>query len=160
MVSVWRLVGGNAINLSTTAFAVTSAVPFPIFDMKTNDDIRVKKAHISELEEYIKNIEMTLQKISPGALVRKVLPEDKRIQIDRLNKLKNEKEEDIKIFTAEIEDLESRLAEFKNSVVKVIDVVYPGTTITIYNRHITVEETLKHVYYKYTEEKLVAADLG
>ena len=60
---------------------------------------------------------------------------------------------------AEIEKLESKIDEFKKAIVKIIDVVYPGTSITIYNKHITVNEPIKYVYYKYTEEEIVAADL-
>ncbi len=60
---------------------------------------------------------------------------------------------------AEIEKLESKIDEFKKAIVKIIDVVYPGTSITIYNNHITVNDPIKYVYYKYTEEEIVAADL-
>ena len=60
---------------------------------------------------------------------------------------------------AEIEKLESKIDEFKKAIVKIIDVVYPGTSITIYNKHIVVNDPIKYVYYKYTEEEIVAADL-
>ena len=60
---------------------------------------------------------------------------------------------------AEIKKLESKIDEFKKAVVKIFGVVYPGTSITIYNKHIMVNEPIEYVYYKYTEEELVAADL-
>ena len=58
-----------------------------------------------------------------------------------------------------VKDEKGKIEEFKNAVVKVVNAVYPGTKITIYNRHTTVNEPLKSVYYKYTVEEVVTADL-
>ena len=60
----------------------------------------------------------------------------------------------------EIEELEAKMEEFKSAKVRVIDVVHPGTNITIYNKSINITEPLKYVYFKYSESGLVAEDLS
>ena len=51
------------------------------------------------------------------------------------------------------------IEEFKKAIVIVTEAVYPGTTITIYNRHLAVNEPLKAVFFKYIEQEVVAADM-
>jgi len=138
----------------------TSTNIFAGVDKDINDKIKEKREFLVKNEENKKEIEKAINKIMPSKFVMLTLPKDKKILLDKLNKVKDKLEEEEKELTAEIDKLESALGEFKHAVIKILDVVYPGTSITIYNRHLKVEEPMKYVFYKYTEKDIVAADLS
>ena len=138
-------------------------VPTAVFvgvDQEATENLKVKRAYLAKNAEHLKEIERTLNKFSRRQLVKKPMPEDKKNLSAKLNQIKQEKQSENKVLAAEIEKLKGKIEEFKNAVVKVVNTVYPGTKITIYNRHTTVNEPLKSVYFKYTEEEVVAANLA
>ncbi|MEA2063654.1 MAG: FapA family protein [Gemmatimonadota bacterium] len=128
-------------------------------DKKTLDEISEKRAALEEHLDHIKRINNALSKISRRQLIKKALPADKQSLGEQLNQVKDEKTEVAKALIDEIEELDSRIGELKKALVKVYDVVYPGTSITISDRQLTVEQPLKCVYFKYAEEEVTAADL-
>ncbi|MBN2290391.1 MAG: DUF342 domain-containing protein [Candidatus Glassbacteria bacterium] len=132
---------------------------FAGFDQEVEEFLRVKRAYLAKNAEHIKEINKTFFKLSQRRLVKKPLPEGLQNVVKKLNQLKTEKEEENKVITAEIEKLEGKVEEFKKALVIVSGVVYPGTTVAIYNRRLAVNEALKSVYFKYTEKEVVAADL-
>ncbi|MFC1692181.1 flagellar assembly protein A [Candidatus Latescibacterota bacterium] len=119
----------------------------------------VTKAYLEKNTEQIIDLEKFLNKSHRRKLLKKELPEEKKNLIDKLKQLRNEKVKENNKLIAEIEKSDDRADEFKKAVVKIFDVVYPGTSITIYNEQIMVNEPIKYVYYKYTEDEIVAADL-
>ena len=137
----------------------TPTALFAGVDKEFNEKLSKIKAHIAKNVKHIKDIEKILHKFSRRKLVKKGLPENMKNLMIKLNQLRDEKEVTKKDAVTEIKKLESKIDEFKKAVVKIFDVVYPGTLITIYNKHITVDEPRKYVYYKYAGEELVAADL-
>ncbi|MFC1538644.1 flagellar assembly protein A [Candidatus Latescibacterota bacterium] len=130
-------------------------------DKEFNDKLTVTKNHLAKIIEYQKNIDRILHKFSRIELVKKELPEKKKNMINNLNNIKDEKEIEKKNTIVGVEKLQSKINEFKEATVKIFDVVYPGTLINIYNKHLIVNDSIKSVYYKYNDnaEELVAADL-
>ncbi|MBW7997640.1 MAG: DUF342 domain-containing protein [Candidatus Glassbacteria bacterium] len=113
------------------------------------------------MEEEITQIDHTLERLVRLKLIKKGLPEDQEASLDKLNGLKTRKEKHRKHFMDQIKELEGKIHELQNAVVKITGTVYPRTSITIYDKSITVMESWIYVYFKYmsTEEELVAADL-
>ncbi len=123
--------------------------------------IQKLKKNLAELEEEITKIDHTLHKFARLKQVKKVLPEDQEISLDKLSGLKTKKEKHRKRLTDKIKELESKVNELQSAVVKITGTVYPRTSITIYDKNVTVKEAMIYVYFKYmfTDEELVAADL-
>ncbi len=119
----------------------------------------VTKAYLEKNVEHIIGIEKILNKFFRRKLLKRELPEEKKNLIDKLKQLRNEKVKENDKLIAEIEKSDDRADELNKAVVKIYDVVFPGTSITIYNKHLTVNEPIKYVYYKYTENEIVAVDL-
>ncbi|MFC1541983.1 flagellar assembly protein A [Candidatus Latescibacterota bacterium] len=130
-------------------------------DKEFNEKLSVTKNHLAKIIEYQKNIEKILHKFSRIELLKKELPEKKKNMMNNLNNIKDEKEIEKKNTIVGVEKLQSKIDEFKEATVKIFDVVYPGTLINIYNKHIVVNDSVKSVYYKYKDnaEELIAADL-
>ncbi len=138
----------------------TPTALFAGVDKEATEQLRILTARLAKNVEQIKDIQNILHKFSRRRLVKKPLPEDKKGLPDKLIQIKNEIETERDTLEAEIKQLKNKTEEFKKAVVKVYNEIYPGTTITIFNRHFTVNEPLKSVYFKYTEEEVVAADLA
>ncbi|MFC1528896.1 flagellar assembly protein A [Candidatus Latescibacterota bacterium] len=120
---------------------------------------KVTKVYLDKNFEQIVDIEKILLKFYRRKLLKRELPEEKKSMVDKLKQLRSEKEIEKKVLMAEIEDYESKADELKKSLVKIFDVVYPGTSIAIYNERLMVNEAIKYVYYKYTKNEIVAVDL-
>ncbi|MFC1562977.1 flagellar assembly protein A [candidate division KSB1 bacterium] len=155
---IYALKGIEAKTIGNESYTPTSL--FVGVDKEITNKIKEKKTYLAKNIENRGEIEKTLESFSQKKLIKKTLSEDKNSLLEKLNKTKEKLEEDEKNIVTEIEELEKKLDEFKNAIVKIIDVVYPGTSITISNKHITVKEPIKYVYYKYSEKELVAEDLG
>jgi uncharacterized protein len=141
-------------NINYTPTALFAGV-----DQEIDEKLRVKKAHLEKNLEHIKDIKKTLFKFAQRKLIKKPMPEGMTKIVTKLTSLKSEKEDENNILNAELVKLESRIEEFKKAIVIVTEAVYPGTKITIYNRHIAVNEPLKAVFFKYAEQEVVAADM-
>ncbi|MFC1650854.1 DUF342 domain-containing protein, partial [Candidatus Latescibacterota bacterium] len=137
----------------------TPTALFAGVDKEFNEKLSITQNNLVKIIEYQKNIERILHKFSRMKLVIKELPGKKKQLITKLINTKDEKDIEKKNTIVEIEKLQSKIDEFKEAIVKIFDVVYPGTLITIFNKHIAVNDPIKFVYYKYGEEELVAADL-
>ncbi|HUU29883.1 MAG TPA: FapA family protein [archaeon] len=128
-------------------------------DKETNDEIRELKEYLAENAKQLKKIETILEKFARRKLIKKALPDHIIKIIPELKLLKNLKEAKARNIMTKIKQLASIADKSRTAVVKIFNVVYPGTTITIYDRHFTVSEPMKYVYFKYTDQELVAADL-
>jgi len=160
------IVGGEAFAVKGIEAKVvgnenyTPTALFAGVDSQVDEKLKITTARLAKHIENLKNIDKILHKFSRRQLVKKDLPEDKKNLVEKLIQIKKEQEEERKNAAAEIEKLEEKIREFKKALVKVFGVVYPGTTVTIYNRRIAVNKPLKAVYFRYTVDEVVAADLG
>ena len=143
---------GNKKNVPTSIFAGV--------DKEINDKIKSIKNIRIKNDKNKTEIEKALNMFAQRKLIKKSLSEDKKNLLERLIETKENIEEEEEKNKTEIEKLESKLGEFKNAVIKVIDAVYPGTSIRICDKHITVEEPMKYILYKYTEKEIIAVDLA
>ncbi|MBA7553278.1 hypothetical protein ES705_45868 [subsurface metagenome] len=93
-------------------------------------------------------------------LVKKTLPEETINMLNKVKFIKDEKEIEKKKTVIEIENLKSKIDEYKEAKVEILDIVYPETTITIYDKHLKINDPTKSIYYKYGEEGLFAGELS
>ena len=112
--------------------------------------------NIDDEKEVEKSIYMLMQR----KLMKKDLTKSKKAIFDKLNQVKEKIEKEKNELISKIENLEKELEKFKSAVVKIFDVVYPGTSIYIYNKHIEVSDSLKSVFYKYTAKEILPQDLS
>lgn len=124
-------------------------------------EMQLLNDELAGLEEDLAKFDNILQGLVRLKLIKKELPEDQEFRLDKFNELKTEKEKHRKHFLEKIKVLEGKISELQNAVVKITGTVYPRTSITIYDKSITVNESWEYVYFKYmtTEEELVAVDL-
>ena len=142
-------------NESYTATSVVAGI-----DKEIGEQLRLKRAYLWKNAENITEIDKVIKKIQRLRLVKKDLPPDRIELLDTMAKVREKKLEIRDKLAAEIKELESRTKGCGDSTVKVFDTVYPGVTVTICNRHLSVKEPLKGVLYKYSDAALIAEDLG
>ncbi len=142
---------GNQSYITTALFAG--------IDKELNEKLHVTRESIENATKQLNDIEKIYHKFSRRKLIKKDLPEEIKHIMDKLDQVKNKKEEEKKKFIAEMDTLESKTIELKKAVVKVFDVVYQGTSITIFDERLTVLDSFKYIYFKYTHEMVVAEDL-
>ena len=133
---------------------------FAGIDKETREKIDEKKVQLSKNIKNKEEIEKALEILHKEKSRRKKLPKEKEQLLEKINMAKEKVDEDKIKLVQEIEELEAKMEEFKSAKVRVIDVVHPGTNITIYNKSINITEPLKYVYFKYSESGLVAEDLS
>ena len=128
-------------------------------DKQTGEQLRLKRAYLMKNAENIREIGQILGKFARLKLVRKTLPPEKEAILQKLEGVKKEQEEKQRQTFAEIKELEAEMSKSKNALIKVLEQIFPGVSITICNRHLVVKEPLQSVYYRFTEQELIAADL-
>ncbi|MFC1551895.1 flagellar assembly protein A [Candidatus Latescibacterota bacterium] len=138
----------------------TPTALFAGVDKEFNEKLHLVKESLTGIIENQKNIDRVLQKSVRMKLVKKTLPEETINMLNKVKTIKDEKEIEKKKTVIEIEKLKSKIDEYKEAKVEILDVVYPETTITIYDKHIKVNEPRKSLYFTYGEEKLIAIDLS
>jgi len=124
------------------------------------EKINEKKSFLMKNLDSKKEVEKATHMLMRRKLIKKELPENKKGLFDKLKQVKEKIEKEEKILISEIENSEKELVKFKDSIVKVLGVVYPGTSITIFNKQTEVNEAFKNVFYKYTEKEILAVDLS
>jgi len=124
------------------------------------EKINEKKAFLMKNLDSKKEVDKATRMLMRRKLIKKELPKDKKGLFDKLIQVKEKIEEEEKKLISEIENSEKELVKFKDSIVKVLGVIYPGTSITIFNKQTEVNEALKNVFYKYTEKEILAVDLS
>jgi len=129
-------------------------------DKEIKEKISEKKSFLMKNLDSKKEVEKATRMLMRRKLIKKELPKDKKGLFDKLKQAKEKIEKEEKILISEIENSEKELAKFKDSIVKVLGVIYPGTSITIFNKQTEVNEALKNVFYKYTEKEILAVDLS
>lgn len=129
-------------------------------DKEIREKIKEKKITLEKQLSNKKEIEKAQFLLQQRRLIKKELPEDKKILLEKLNTAKGQTENAERQILLEIENLENEIKKFKDATVKVIDTVYPGTTITIFNKTTGVSVHLKKIVYKYTEEEIIGVDLS
>lgn len=141
-------------NENYTVTSVTAGI-----DKDIVKQLRLKRARLWKNAEHIKDIDKMIKKIQRLQLVKKDLPPDKVELLENIAKIRKKKLEIRDKLAAEIKKLEIRVGEFKDALIKVYDTVYPGVTVTICEKHVSVREPIKCVSYKYTKEGVIAADM-
>jgi len=142
-------------NESYTATSVVAGT-----DKELGEQLRLKRAFLWKNGEHIAEIDKVIKKIQRLQLVKKELPPDRVQLLDTMAKIRAKKLEIRDKLAAEIKELESKTQGCEQALIKVFDTVYPGVSVTICNRNISVKEPMKCVFYKYAEAGLVAGDLG
>jgi|GEM_PF-1960256 uncharacterized protein len=138
----------------------TPTALFAGVDLEFNEKLHSAKESLAENIENQNKIDRVLHKSIRMKLVKKTLPEETVDMLNKVKTIKDEKEIEKKKTIIEIEKLKSRIDEFKKAKVEILDVVYPETTITIYNKHIKINEPTKSIYYKHGEEEIIAIQLS
>jgi len=128
-------------------------------DKETMERIKELRELLLKNSENKNEINKAFSALSELKYKMKTLPKEKEMLFEKVVQTRVKIEEEERLLIEEIEELEAKLGEYKNSMLKVLDTVYPGTVVTIYNRHTEVNEPLKYVFYKYTDDKPIAVDL-
>ncbi|MFC1724664.1 flagellar assembly protein A [candidate division KSB1 bacterium] len=134
----------------------TATKIFAGIDKETKDKIEENKVRLSKNIENEKKIRETLEFLDKEKRRRKKLTEDKEVLLQKIIQLKESNKEERERISSELEEFEAKMEEFKNSIIKIDEAVYPGTIVTIYNKNIEVEES---VYFKYSDKGIKAEDL-
>ena len=93
-------------------------------------------------------------------LVKKTITENKKILVEKLKQLQIKLLDEESSIREEIEAEEKKAGEFKNPEIKVLDAIYPGVKIVIHDQQMSIEEPLQYVYFKYSEQGIIATDLS
>jgi len=128
-------------------------------DKETIEQIKELKEQLQDTIIKGEEIEKAYNMLLEQKTHQKVLSEEKKNLFDKTIAMKEKIDEQKKRIVSEIEELENKQREYKNSVVKITDVVFPGTSITIFNRSTEVNEALKFVCYQYGKDEIVSVDL-
>jgi uncharacterized protein len=129
-------------------------------DRETGRKIKELRTRLWQNAEHLKEINKILNKYSRRRLVKKPLPPDRLELIDTLNKIKEKKLQIATKLGTEIKDMESADSICEEASIKAYDVIYPGVAITLCNRHVKVEDPLKSVVYRYSENGVVMESLN
>ncbi len=129
-------------------------------DQETGHKIKEVRTRLWQNAEHLKEINKILNKYSRRRLVKKPLPPDRLELIDTLNKIKSKKLEISTKLGKELKELESADNICEKATIKAYDVIYPGVAITLCNRHVKVEDPLKSVVYRYSENGVVMESLS
>jgi len=119
----------------------------------------VTKSYLENNINSLEEIEKILQKLSQRKLIKKDLPENMSDMIDSLNLIIRGKEEENKKLLQESEEIEKNVEELKKGYIKIYNTVYPGTQITIYDKHMVLNEPQKSVWFQYSEEDIVLINM-
>lgn len=155
---IYALRGVEAKIIGNQNYAPTKI--FVGIDKEIREKIKEKKITIEKELANKKEIEKAQFLLQQRRLIKKELPDDKKILLEKLTMVKSQIENTEREVLFEIENLENEIKKFKDGVVKVLDTVYPGTAITIFNKTMAVIAPLKKVVYKYTEEEIIGIDLS
>ena len=80
--------------------------------------------------------------------------------IDTLNTIRNKKLEIATKLGTELKELENADNISEDATIKAYNVIYPGVSITLCNRHVKVDDPLKSVVYRYSENGVVMESLN
>ncbi len=161
-----KIVGGEIFaikGVEANIIGNQNYTPTKIFvgiNKEIKEKINEKKSLLIKNLDREKEVEKATRMLMRRKLIKKELPEDKKELFDKLKQVKEDIEKERNKLISGIENLEKELVKFKDGIVKVFDVVYPGTSITIFNKQMEVNEALKNVFYKYTEKEILAVDLS
>lgn len=124
------------------------------------EKLRKKKILLNKNSENRKKVEKTIDIFEIQKSENMEVSESKDEKMKSVFELKVQLEKERKKLLTEIKELEGNLGNYKNSIVKIFDVVYPGTVITIYDKKTEVNESLQYVFYKYAGDEILAFDLS
>jgi uncharacterized protein len=128
-------------------------------DRETGRKIKELRSRLWQNADHLKEINKILNKYSRRRLVKKPLPPDRLELIDTLNKIKDKKNQIAADLGAEIKEMESADNICEEATIKAFDIIYPGVAVTLCNRHVKVEDPLKSVVYRYSENGVVMESL-
>ncbi|MFC1545020.1 DUF342 domain-containing protein, partial [Gemmatimonadota bacterium] len=150
----WAVQGVEAKEIGNDTFVPTKI--YAGVDSDIEDKLKDIRVYLVELQKEIKKIKEKLQKLEDLKLSRGLLPRNLQSELDALKSKKRIKEEDNEEFISQLKNYDSELEEFKKAFVTIHDTVYPRVTITIFDKHIVVQESMKNLTYKYTSGGLIS----
>ncbi|MCK9216535.1 MAG: FapA family protein [Firmicutes bacterium] len=125
-------------------------------EVGTNPEIRTKYDSLKNEQEITKE---NYQRLSQAVdLLTKYskkaeLPDDKRVLLNKSIVMKLQTKERIKNLRTEIKDLESYIEDISNGKIKVEQLVYPGTKITIGSNSLYIKDQVQYAtFYRYGGE--------
>ncbi len=131
---------------------------------KTLLSIGVKREVKEKMEEYKENaqnnktstikIDGMIQRFEQLKRIKKTLPDKEKAQFVKTLHIKKKLLEDAGVLEKIKRELDEEYTKFDNAYVKVKDKAYPGVTIEIGGTKMTVEETLKHVIFKRSDDTI------
>ena len=124
------------------------------------EKLRKKNALLNKNTENKKNAEKIIDVYNIQKSENMEVSETKEEKMKSVFELKEQLEQERKKLIKEIKELEGSLGNYKNSIVKITDTVFPGTVITIYDKKTEVDESLQYVFYRYVGEEIIALDLS
>ncbi|MCE5270721.1 FapA family protein [bacterium] len=126
---------------------------------KLSEESEKLKEHVALLTDKIDRIAVVIRKYKQAKLLKCEIDKQQEQQVFLLARLKKEKEEDRIELNHQIEKLNERLQEYRQAKVKVFGAVYPGVTVTIFDRSLKLTEAFKAVCFQYGEDAVLAVPL-
>ena len=124
-------------------------------DKEINEKITEKRSTLLKNNENKTEIDKAILLLMKRKLLKKKLSKDKKDLLKKLEEVKEKLNKDEIQINLEIKELYNQLEEYKTSLVTVSDVVYPGTSITIFDIKTAVMEAIKDVKYKYSDQGII-----
>jgi len=126
---------------------------------KLNEESEKLREHVALLTDKIDRIAVVIRKYKQAKLLKVEIDKQQEQQVFLLARLKKEKEEDRIELNHQIEKLNERLSEYRQAKVKVYGTVYPGVTVTIFDRSLKMTEAFKAVCFQYGDNGVEAVPL-
>ncbi len=126
---------------------------------KLNDECEKMKEHVALLTDKIDRIGVVVRKYKQLKLLRKEIDKQQEQQVFLLARLRKEKEDDRAELNRQIAELQEQMKEYREAKVRVFGTVFPGVTVTIFDRSLKITDPLKSVCFQYGDDGVLAVPL-
>jgi len=138
-------------NLSYVATTIEVGV-----NKEAQEQYIAKNAELSLLQEELESVEQSLKLMEQQENKPNSLTVKKRSDLKNVKLNKAELSNKISAIKLEIDKINEERGKYKNALVVVHETVFPNTKITIFDKHIGVNEEANNVVFKYTDEGIIA----
>jgi len=119
---------------------------------------KVMKTHLKNIDAKINHIETLLKKLLRRRLIKKDMPPKIKELLEQMHQIKKRHEHDKTLLLAEIEKMHEKDDICKKAAITIHETAYAGTGITIFNRQLTVTDSLKALRYRLTGDGVLIKD--
>jgi len=124
------------------------------------EQLRSIQEQLYAAEEKLRTVEKAQHLLLTKKLIKKKLDDKQRNLLKKLYTAKNRIGQEVVSLKDKIKKIWDENEKYRSAVVKIHDAVYPKTFITIFDKHLQVEEAFKNICFKYSPSGIQAVDLS